>query len=249
MLAFWAQKDKQQQDAKRTQGGTRDSVTGGRHLNALQDLLLGEFVAAGFPASMIFTSTAKRVLPGWFRPTKSWDLAVIHGDHIVGLVELKSQVGSLGNNANNRAEEAIGNAIDVRYACKNKLLGPTQPWLAYVFVTEDEPSIHEASSRRTNSHYPQRSLFTPREPGGISYVERLAIMGRELVREDLYQAVWIMITADPRKRQFSYRDVADEVGHRNFRLAVRKFSAGLGYKAGVNGDLILGQGDQASLFA
>jgi hypothetical protein len=52
-------------------------------------------------------------LPGYFRPTKLWDLLVIHKSELIAAIELKSQVGSFGNNFNNRTEEAIGTAHDL----------------------------------------------------------------------------------------------------------------------------------------
>ena len=52
-------------------------------------------------------------LPGYFRPTKLWDLLVINQGRLVAALELKSQIGpSFGNNFNNRTEEALGTAID-----------------------------------------------------------------------------------------------------------------------------------------
>ena len=49
-------------------------------------------------------------LPGFFRPTKLWDLLVINQGKLIAAIEFKSQVGpSFGNNANNRCEEALGN--------------------------------------------------------------------------------------------------------------------------------------------
>lgn len=48
-------------------------------------------------------------LPGYFRPTKLWDLLVIYKGELIAAIELKSQVGpSFGNNFNNRTEESIG---------------------------------------------------------------------------------------------------------------------------------------------
>jgi hypothetical protein len=38
----------------------------------------------------------------------------MHKGHLVGVVELKSQASSPGNNANNRIEEAIGSAVDAK---------------------------------------------------------------------------------------------------------------------------------------
>ena len=53
-------------------------------------------------------------LPGFFRPTKLWDLLIINQGGLVAALELKSQVGpSFGNNFNNRTEEALGTAVDL----------------------------------------------------------------------------------------------------------------------------------------
>jgi len=44
-------------------------------------------------------------LPGYFRPTKEWDLLVVRDRQLILALEVKSQVGpSFGNNFNNRTE-------------------------------------------------------------------------------------------------------------------------------------------------
>jgi len=53
------------------------------------------------------------VLPGFFRATKNWDVLVIHQRRLLAVFEFKSQVGSFGNNLNNRSEEVIGSAADL----------------------------------------------------------------------------------------------------------------------------------------
>jgi len=53
------------------------------------------------------------VVGGRFRSSKNWDFLVITPrKKLLVAIELKSQVGSYGNNFNNRAEEAIGSAVD-----------------------------------------------------------------------------------------------------------------------------------------
>ena len=60
-------------------------------------------------------------LPGFFRPTKEWDLLVVKDGHLIAVIEAKSQVGpSLGNNFNNRTEEAMGSAIDLWKSYRRK---------------------------------------------------------------------------------------------------------------------------------
>ena len=66
-------------------------------------------------------------LPGFFRPSKRWDLVVVHKDRFVAAVEFKSQVGSFGNNLNNRTEEALGNATDLRTAARERAFGSMVP--------------------------------------------------------------------------------------------------------------------------
>lgn len=58
--------------------------------------------------------TARLELPGYFRPTKKWDLLVVWHDQLLAALEFKSHAGpSFGNNFNNRTEEAMGSALDL----------------------------------------------------------------------------------------------------------------------------------------
>ena len=68
---------------------------------------------AGIKQEHIFHNTALE-LPGFFRPTKEWDLLVVRDSQLILALETKSQVGpSFGNNFNNRTEEAMGSALDL----------------------------------------------------------------------------------------------------------------------------------------
>lgn len=87
--------------------GTRSAVTGGNHLNGFVMSLVDQLTAVGVPVNDIFTRRSKTYLPGYFRSSKQWDLIVFRDGQVLAAVELKSQVGSFGNNFNNRAEEAL----------------------------------------------------------------------------------------------------------------------------------------------
>lgn len=103
---FWTVRENQaerQRSAGRLDAGTRGAVTGGQHLNDVALLLADVFTDAGIRPSGAF-----RLLPGYYRASKNWDVVVTHKDAIVAVIELKSQVGSFGNNLNNRVEEMIG---------------------------------------------------------------------------------------------------------------------------------------------
>src|SRR4051794_14117894 len=72
--------------------GTRGAVTGGGHLDGFHLLLSELLIAAGVPGESIYTGRSDTVLPGFFRPTKKWDLIVVHQGRLYGALELKSQV-------------------------------------------------------------------------------------------------------------------------------------------------------------
>jgi len=77
------------------------------------DLFSRVIIEAGIDGRSVFRKKALD-LPGYFRPTKQWDLLVVKDGLLIVALEAKSQVGpSLGNNFNNRTEEAMGSALDL----------------------------------------------------------------------------------------------------------------------------------------
>jgi len=183
--SYWDVRESQaakQLASGRLDAGTRGAVTGGGHLDGLAQLLEDVFVAAGFQRSDV-KRTAGIELPGYYRPTKKWDLVVVSNNRLVAAIELKSQVGpSFGNNFNNRTEEAIGNAVDVWRAYEEGTFGAVRPWLGYIFLLEEEPRS-TTPVRVARSLFPAESIFE-----GTSYKDRYRILCRRLVRERLYDA-------------------------------------------------------------
>jgi hypothetical protein len=139
---------------------------------------------AGVPRDCVFRKKALE-LPGFFRPTKEWDLLVIKDDTLVAAIEAKSQVGpSFGNNFNNRTEEAIGSALDLWTAYREgAYLASPQPFLGYFFMLED----CAASNRPVRVKEPHFKVF--REFVGASYMTRYELFCRKLVLERHYAAV------------------------------------------------------------
>jgi hypothetical protein len=73
-------------------------------------------------------------------------VVVLSDRDLVAVVEVKSQVGSFGNNFNNRVEEAIGNATDFWTAYEGGLLKPSaKPWLGYIFMLGECPASTSAT--------------------------------------------------------------------------------------------------------
>jgi hypothetical protein len=93
-------------------------------------------------------------LAGYYRPNKRWDLVIFLEDKLLAAIEYKSQVGSARKNFNNRIEEAIGNALDLRMMSRTKKIKSCKDlWLGYLFVLEDSDETRKETgntSVRTN---------------------------------------------------------------------------------------------------
>src|SRR5690606_17916071 len=119
--------------------GSRGAVTGGKQMDGFIRLFIDIIVDAGIPEACVFTSSRLEI-PGYFRPTKEWDLLVVKDDALLLALEAKSQVGpSFGNNFNNRTEEAMGSSLDLWTAFREQAFGATRPWVGYMFLLEDCP--------------------------------------------------------------------------------------------------------------
>ena len=109
---------------------------------------------------------------------------MISSNELLAAIEVKSQVGSFGNNFNNRVEEALGNATDFWAAYSKGAYKPSQrPWLGYLFMLEE----HETSFRPT-----RRVELAPfkvdEEFQTLSYAKRYELVCERLVRDRLYDA-------------------------------------------------------------
>jgi len=183
--AFWrARTDAAARQAAtgKQDAGARSAVTAGTHLSALEDIVVQEFLSAGFDASAVRRKTGIE-LPGYYRPAKKWDVVVVDSGLLVAAIEFKSQVGpSFGNNFNNRTEEAIGSAVDVWRAYEEGIFGEIRPWLGYFFLLEDSAASTKPVSL-PNTVFPVDGAFKD-----SSYKDRYRILCQRLLRERLYDA-------------------------------------------------------------
>lgn len=177
-----AQRKKQEENGRADQG-LRSAVTGGAQMDGFIDLFANIITSAGVPLEYLFRNKALE-LPGYFRPTKEWDLLVVRDNKLIIVIEAKSQVGpSFGNNFNNRTEEAMGSALDLWTAFRERAyLDSPQPFLGYFFMLED----CDASNRPVNVQQPHFKVFP--EFVGASYMRRYELFCRKLVLERHYTA-------------------------------------------------------------
>jgi len=184
-----AQQQKQQQSGRADQG-LRSAVTGGAQMDGFIQLFTDLITDSGLPSEYIHRKKAVE-LPGFFRPTKEWDLLIVKDSTLIAAIEAKSQVGpSFGNNFNNRTEEALGSALDLWTAYRERafLLSP-QPFLGYFFMLEDSP----ASKSPVRVAEPHFKVF--REFVNASYMKRYELFCRKLVLERHYTSA-AFITSD-----------------------------------------------------
>ena len=91
--AFWqtraAVRQKQMASGKAAQG-ERAEVTGGKNMDGFSSLVVDLVKANGLPNAQIHQQRAMLTLPGYFRPTKLWDLLVINKGRLIAAVEFKS---------------------------------------------------------------------------------------------------------------------------------------------------------------
>ncbi len=218
---FWntraSQKIRQGSGSGVKDAGNRSAVTGGKHADGFIKLIAGIVRDAGLPDAVIHTAAkTSRTLPGYFRPTKEWDLVVVSGSDLIAAIEVKSQVGSFGNNFNNRVEEALGNATDFWAAYGKGTFSPSsRPWLGYLFMLEEKPASSRPTKRVNLSPYAVDEAFQT-----LCYAKRYEEVCQRLVRERLYDSACFFTSnvGDGLKGKYSEPNL--ELGIQNFAISL-----------------------------
>ena len=179
----------------------------------------------GLADAEVHTSKSLVTLPGYFRPTKDWDLLVLRGGRLVAAIELKSQVGpSFGNNFNNRAEEAIGTAHDLWTAYREGAFGSQpRPFVGWLMHVEDAPASRKPSQREASRNFPVFPEFRK-----ASYLDRYSILCQRLVKEQLYTEAALVTSTREDGINGQFGSMSDETSLKRF---VAAFSGHIGAEA------------------
>ena len=213
--SFWKTRDdakEKQKAAGKTDQGERAGVTGGKNLDGFSDLVIDLVKANGLPNAKIHQKRAVLTLPGYFRPTKLWDLLVIDHGRLVAAVEFKSHVGpSFGNNFNNRTEEAIGTSHDLWTAYREGAFGKQErPFVGWLMVVEDAPESR-SPVRDSSPHFPVFPEFS-----GASYLQRYDILCQRLAKEQLYTSASRIATPRSAVKDGAHVELSAMTGLRSF---------------------------------
>jgi len=216
---FWT-KRAEQIDRQGSANGVKDAdnrgaVTGGAQLDGFIELVETILKDAGVPAASIHRQ--KTTLPGYYRPTKEWDLVVVHEGNLVAAIEFKSQVGpSFGNNFNNRVEEALGSSADLWTAYREGAFPINRrPWLGYFLLLEK----HDKSLSPVKLDEPHFEAFP--EFAGTSYKDRYRIFCEKLLRERMYDAACYLLSEEHMGVEFGqHEEPAESLGFIEFKSAL-----------------------------
>ena len=127
----------------------RDGVRAGKTLDGFVSLIKWVVVSNGLPNAIVVTGRQAQV-PGYFRPSKAWDLLIFDEETLVAAIELKSIADSFGKNSNNRNEEVLGSGVDINEAfTENAFEGLTRLFIGCLLYTS--PSPRDLSTSRMPS--------------------------------------------------------------------------------------------------
>jgi len=214
--SYWtgrAENRSKQELAGKSDAGARGEATGGAQMTAMEKLIADIICDAGLDRADIRMRTELE-LPGYFRATKKWDLVVVSKGRLIAAMEFKSQAGkSIGNNVNNRTEEAVGSANDIWTAYREGRFGTSPaPFPGYLFLLEDQSKVRKPVGNKA-PHFPVDPVFRGDEgkPGkdggvryqGVSYAERYELLCRRLVLERMYSAACFLMATNEAKARVS----------------------------------------------
>lgn len=194
---FWGNREAalaKQVEAGNQDAGARGAVTAGKNLDGFVAMVQSLVDANELWDAEICVKKRTLVLPGFYRPTKEWDMLILRRGELVAALEFKSQVGpSFGNNFNNRSEEVMGSAHDLWTAYREGAFGEdtSRPFLGWLMLVE-ECDASTMPLRVSEPHFHVDPVFR-----GASYIERYDILCKRLVQEGLYTSAALL--ASPRE--------------------------------------------------
>ncbi|MDU9050438.1 MAG: PaeR7I family type II restriction endonuclease [Candidatus Electrothrix sp. Rat3] len=213
--SFWANRSAAQQQQKKSgksDQGERSGVTAGKNMDGFTELFIDIIHENGLNNVEIHQKRSVLTLPGFFRPTKLWDLLVTHRGELIAAIELKSQVGpSFGNNFNNRTEEAIGTALDLWTAYREGAFGnQPRPFVGWLMLVEDAEKSR-SPIRDTSPHFPLFEEFK-----GASYLQRYDLLCQKMMKEQLYTNATLIASPRTAIESGSFSELSIMTGMRTF---------------------------------
>lgn len=217
----------------------KDGVRSGKTLDAFVELLTWIVHSNGLPHASIVTGRQAQ-LPGFFRPTKSWDIVVMNNGVLIAAIELKSIADSFGKNANNRNEEVLGSGIDIKEAFEeNALEEITRLFTGYIILVEDCPDTlanvniqmkYFRVMKEFMAHPENRSeIYVKNSNGffpsieGVSYLKRFDLLCKRLMQKHLYTAASVVKSPREAISNGEYSSVSRDTSIEAFLISLASY--------------------------
>lgn len=225
--SFWIVRDK-------------EGVRSGKTLDAFVGLLTWIVHGHGLPDATVLTGK-KAQIPGFFRPTKLWDVLIMNHDTLIAAIELKSIADSFGKNFNNRNEEALGSSIDIKEAFEEDAFeGLTRLFTGYLILVEDcqetRASVQiQMKQFRAMEEFmlkpeTRENVYVRNAKGefpiidGVSYINRFDILCRRLMQKNLYTAASVITTPRSAIANGQYSAVTRETSIKAFLASLASYT-------------------------
>lgn len=188
------------QEALKAFWGVRtNGVLNGQTMDGFSDMLRYILDLNGISESEIVMGRSAK-LPGYFRMSKDWDMVVLKrysdgSQKLLAVIEFKSMHGSVGNNLNNRTEEAVGSSYDLLKAFEHGAFGVSRPFLGYIYVMSDHVKNKGGLDRKGMLFKPlEEYMEFPRTKKPANYEERAELFMVKMVQEQLYDKCALIIS-------------------------------------------------------
>jgi hypothetical protein len=227
---YWATLSDQgdaQRESENSTRGRRAQVLGGDQMSGFEGLVEDILVNAGLPRKSVVHDHSA-TLPGYYRPTKRWDTAIVHDGELLAAIEFKSIASSFGNNLNNRAEEAIGSSTDIYQAYEEGVFKPSPaPWIGYLMLMADNEESNNVP-RLAEPNFSADDEFQD-----VTYIKRVELFCLRMVRQRTVDGSAFILTNEDSGLKGSYRQPNEEIRFERFMQDLKSHVMGhVEYKQG-----------------
>ena len=202
--------------------GRRSAVTGGKQMDGFCELVDWVLRENGLGEANVYARSTGES-PGFFPPTKEWDMLVVHEGRTVAAVEVTSQrVPPLASDTNTRIEETIGMAADVWTAYGKGAYSPPRkrPWLGWVMLFADRT----VAQRPGLKGQPPVEAFPDFSMG--SYGRRYEQILHKFTHERLFDSAALLASPGKAGTQGAFVEPAEDLCMKWFLASLAGYVAG-----------------------
>lgn len=165
----------------------------------------------GLPGARVHTRHGLE-LPGFFLPTRPWDVVVTHEGRLVAALAIRERTArSLENGFVPLGEEALSTGKEMDALCRKQAFGPgLRPWFGWLVLLEDGPAL-----TRPAAVAPTFLQVVP-EYRHTTHAEWYELLLRKLERERLFDACALLLCPGEPNQSGDYREPARDLGGRRF---------------------------------